>query len=160
MLLLDAVIFEEHLKRAKESIGVSTDKDFAEVLGINPKTFSRKRNKLDFPTDELLQMSIAKPHLNIDLGYILTGVKSNSFNLGLMNQVKLASDNMPEEAAAKVMKDVIDQTVRHNLNTAKRITDIETMAVFFADMNDDFFEQTRKAVHKCYIEYRKSRDGA
>ncbi|SAY50909.1 hypothetical protein [Neisseria weaveri] len=73
-----AVDYERKLNRAKEIIGVSSDKDFAELIGINPKTFSRKRKQLYFPETELRAFS-SKQNITVDWDYIYTGISSKDF---------------------------------------------------------------------------------
>lgn len=67
-----AIDYERKLNRAKEILGVQTDKDFAELIGINPKTFSRKRRRFEFPETELRAFA-NKNDLSIDWSYLMTG---------------------------------------------------------------------------------------
>ncbi|HFC5893504.1 helix-turn-helix domain-containing protein [Neisseria lactamica] len=67
-----AIDYERKLNRAKEILNAQTDKDFAELIGINPKTFSRKRRRFEFPETELRAFA-NKNNLSIDWNYLMTG---------------------------------------------------------------------------------------
>ena len=65
--------FEKILLRLKEQLGVSTDKEAAELLGLSDKALNARKRRGVFPEDKLWALSASRP--NVDAIYILRGVK-------------------------------------------------------------------------------------
>ena len=79
MLKPQDIVFEEQLNRAKEILHITSDKDFAELLGINAKTFSRNRRKFEFPELELRALANKRPDLPLEFDYIYTGIPAAAY---------------------------------------------------------------------------------
>jgi len=65
--------FEKILLRLKEQLGVQSDKEVAELLGLSVKAFTARKARASFPRDKLLALKASRPELLIDDVYILTG---------------------------------------------------------------------------------------
>lgn len=65
--------FEKPLLRLKEQLGLQTDKEVAEVLGLSVKAFTARKMRDAFPVDKLLALKASKPELMFDADYVLTG---------------------------------------------------------------------------------------
>ncbi|HRL94725.1 MAG TPA: helix-turn-helix domain-containing protein [Pseudomonas sp.] len=65
--------FQGVLLRLKEQLGVETDKEVAELLGMSVKAFTARKARGAFPEDKLLALVALRPDLLIDPSYVLTG---------------------------------------------------------------------------------------
>ena len=77
------------LLRLKEQLGIPTDKEVAELLGLSDKAFNARKRRDAFPDDKLLALMAKQPELKIDYDYIVTGIRSSEFE-------KVAAAHMPE----------------------------------------------------------------
>ena len=68
--------FTKILLRLKEQLGIQTDKEISEVLGLSQKAFTARKSRDSFPEDKLLALIAKQPDLNIDVDYVLTGKPS------------------------------------------------------------------------------------
>lgn len=66
--------FEQALLRLKQQVGVQTDKDVAEMLGMTTTAFNARKKRDAFPEDKLLAMVARRPDLVVDPQYVLTGM--------------------------------------------------------------------------------------
>lgn len=62
-------------ERLKEAIGVTTDREVAEALGLSEKAFASRKRRGSFPETELYALVARRPELPIDTAYVLTGEK-------------------------------------------------------------------------------------
>lgn len=67
------ILFEPVLLRLKEQLGVSTDKEVGELLGLSAAAFNNRKKRGIFPEDKLLALAARQPELGLDVAYILTG---------------------------------------------------------------------------------------
>lgn len=67
--------FDSMLLRLKGQLGVQTDKEVAEVLGLSVKAFTARKMRGAFPVDKLLALKAAMPKLNVD--YVLSGTAAS-----------------------------------------------------------------------------------
>ncbi|CBJ40037.1 putative Transcriptional regulator (putative DNA-binding phage protein) (plasmid) [Ralstonia solanacearum CMR15] len=65
--------FEKSLLRLKEQLGVSTDKDAADLLGMSDKALNARKRRDSFPTKEVFALAAQRPELGIDPDWIVTG---------------------------------------------------------------------------------------
>lgn len=65
--------FQGVLLRLKEQLGVETDKEVAELLGMTVKAFTARKSRGSFPEDKLLALVARRPELLLDADYILMG---------------------------------------------------------------------------------------
>lgn len=65
--------FEKMLLRMKQSAGVRTDREIADLLGMTVKAFTSRKIRDSFPEDKLLALTARRPELGIDANYVLTG---------------------------------------------------------------------------------------
>jgi len=66
--------FTECLNRLKPVLRVSKDQEVAALLGLSKTAFSERKKRGSFPDRELRALARARPDLNIDVDYVLTGV--------------------------------------------------------------------------------------
>lgn len=67
--------FDRVLLRLKEQLGVQTDKEAAELLGMQEKAFNARKRRDAFPDDKVLALAQRRPELGIDALYVITGVR-------------------------------------------------------------------------------------
>ena len=67
------------LLRLKEQLGVPTDKEAAELLGLSDKAFNARKRRGSFPDDKLLALIAKRPELGLDIDYIVTGTRATKF---------------------------------------------------------------------------------
>lgn len=77
--------FEKVLLRLKEQLGVATDKEAAAMLGLADKAFNARKRRGAFPEDKLWALSSSRP--DVDISYILTGVKKGQEHLTVAAQL-------------------------------------------------------------------------
>lgn len=65
--------FSALLLRLKQQVGLHTDKDVAELLGMSVKAFHARKTRGVFPEEKLLALSAQRPELKLDVSYILRG---------------------------------------------------------------------------------------
>lgn len=65
--------FEKMLLRLKEQLGVPTDKEAAELLGLSDKALNARKKRDASLDDKLLALIAKRPELKIDFIYITTG---------------------------------------------------------------------------------------
>jgi transcriptional regulator with XRE-family HTH domain len=63
--------FEEATLRLKQQLGVTQDKEVAELLGISSRAWAGRKKNGTFPKTELLALPARRPDLSLDLDYIL-----------------------------------------------------------------------------------------
>ncbi len=71
-------LFNEATLRLKQQLGVSTDKEAAEILGISPTAWVGRKNRESFPTKEVFALSAQYPALGLDPDWIVTGTSHKS----------------------------------------------------------------------------------
>lgn len=65
--------FEISLLRLKEQLGVPSDKEVAEQLGMSDKALNARKRRDSFPIKEVFALAAQRPELGIDPDYIVTG---------------------------------------------------------------------------------------
>lgn len=65
--------FQAALLRLKEHLGLETDKEVAELLGMTVKAFTARKARDSFPEEKLRALAQRRPDLPIDVDYVLTG---------------------------------------------------------------------------------------
>lgn len=65
--------FEQALLRLKSQVGIATDKEMAELLGLGEKALNARKRRGSFPTDKLRALAQQRPDLNIDVEHVLYG---------------------------------------------------------------------------------------
>lgn len=63
--------FKKILLRLKNELGVETDNQVAEFLGLTPAAFRTRKNRNTFPVHQLTVFALSHPELKLDLDYIL-----------------------------------------------------------------------------------------
>jgi len=61
------------LNRLKQALGVSKDKEAAQVLGLTDKALNARKARDSFPELEVLRLIARRPELQLDATYVLTG---------------------------------------------------------------------------------------
>lgn len=62
--------FDEVVDRAKKAFKINDDKDLAEFIGLNSKSFSARKRSQSLPIEELLLVANRE---KVDLNWLLTG---------------------------------------------------------------------------------------
>lgn len=65
--------FEKGLLRLKQQLGVSADKEAAELLGLSDKALNARKRRESFPTKEVFALAQQRPELGLDPDWIVTG---------------------------------------------------------------------------------------
>jgi len=65
--------FEQALLRLKSQVGVATDKEMAELLGLSEKALNARKRRGAFPTDKVRALAQQRPDLSIDVDHVLSG---------------------------------------------------------------------------------------
>lgn len=68
--------FEKGLLRLKQQLGVSADKEAAELLGLSDKALNARKRRESFPTKEIFALAAQRPELGLDPDWIVTGSSS------------------------------------------------------------------------------------
>lgn len=77
--------FERVLLRFKEQVGLQTDKEVAALLGLSATAFGDRKKRGAFPEDKLRALAQQRPELNIDVGYVLNGVRQEEVRQAVAN---------------------------------------------------------------------------
>lgn len=70
---MDFFSFELTLLRLKEQLGVTTDKQVDELLGMEVSAFNKRKARGSFPESHLMRLLEQRPELGLDVTYVLTG---------------------------------------------------------------------------------------
>ena len=70
---LDLVSFEQRLLRLKQALGVRTDQEVAEALGMTKAALSDRKRRKAFPEDRLFTLAARRPELGIDPHWVMHG---------------------------------------------------------------------------------------
>lgn len=65
--------FEKGLLRLKEQLGVPTDKEAADLLGLSDKALNARKRRDSFPIKEVFALAARRPELGLDPDLIVTG---------------------------------------------------------------------------------------
>jgi hypothetical protein len=65
--------FEEKLLRLKQELGVATDGEVAEALGLSKASLSDRKRRNSFPFDLVFSLSDRRPSGALDVVYVITG---------------------------------------------------------------------------------------
>ncbi len=77
--------FESVLLRLKAELKVPTDKEVGALLGLQEKALSARKRRDAFPEDKLRALAQQRPELNIDVGYVLNGVRQEEVRQAVAN---------------------------------------------------------------------------
>lgn len=67
-------IFSDFLNRFKKQVGVSKDKEIAELLGMSVTAFAERKKRGSVPIKEIFELARQRPGLEIDPDWVVTGV--------------------------------------------------------------------------------------
>jgi transcriptional regulator with XRE-family HTH domain len=67
--------FSEIVARLKYELHVSKDMEVADALGLSKSAFSERKRRGEFPEKKLWALAESRPELNLDVGYVLNGIK-------------------------------------------------------------------------------------
>lgn len=67
-------IFSDFLNRLKKQVGVSKDKEIAELLGMSVTAFAERKKRGSVPIKEVFDLARQRPSLEIDPDWVVTGV--------------------------------------------------------------------------------------
>lgn len=66
-------IFSEFLNRLKKQVGLSKDKEVADLLGMTTTAFSERKKRASIPIKEVFALAAQRPELGLDPDWIVTG---------------------------------------------------------------------------------------
>jgi hypothetical protein len=69
--------FEEVELRLKQLLGTTDDKDVAKMLGMSPRAWAGRKKRNSFPEKELWVLVAQRPDLELDIGYVLNGIRKS-----------------------------------------------------------------------------------
>lgn len=147
---MDIFEFERVLLRLKEVIGVQTDKEIAALLGMDVSAFNKRKKRGSFPENRLFELATARPDLNIDTTYVLTGDRGiqGGVRKQLEGMARLAG-SQPEsqgewkDMLVKIAATSIKERARVRL---RRSDDYERLLALFDACRDEAFDTIQKAV--------------
>jgi hypothetical protein len=99
--------FEPALLRLKEQLGVPTDKEAAELLGLTDKALNARKRRDSFPTNEVFALAAKRPDLGLDPDWIVTGYSN-----------RMQADTNAETALIQCFRKMDDADQRRLLNIA------------------------------------------
>jgi transcriptional regulator with XRE-family HTH domain len=67
-------IFTDFLNRLKKQVGVSKDKEIAELLGMSVTAFAERKKRGSIPIKEVFDLARQRPGLEIDPDWVVSGV--------------------------------------------------------------------------------------
>lgn len=103
--------FVDFLSRIKQELDFKNDKDVADFLGLEIKAFSARKHRNSVPKDKLRAAAQSHPEMNIDVEYILTGIRANKENLQMQPKHTL---NQEEQELLAIFRE-LDSNDRHAL---------------------------------------------
>lgn len=65
--------FEAALERLKDHLRLREDQEVAALLGLTKSNFSARKKRGSFPERELVELSMKRPELDLDIAFVLTG---------------------------------------------------------------------------------------
>ncbi len=74
--------FEKGLLRLKQQLGVSADKEAADLLGLSDKALNARKRRESFPIKEVFALAAQRPELGLDPDWIVTGSSSKMETAG------------------------------------------------------------------------------
>jgi len=92
--------FEKILLRLKERLGVQTDKEVAEALGLSIKAFTARKMRGSFPKDKLITLKVSRPDLGLDIDYVLLGANGGQ---NVYEQAVKALDSLPSPTEEQLL---------------------------------------------------------
>lgn len=131
--------FESVLLRLKAELKVPTDKEVGALLGLQEKALSARKRRDAFPEDKLRALAQQRPDLNIDVGYVLNGVRQEEARQAVANipmrlqqlrierGAKAVSEAMSitEEALARVEAGAANPSPEQMMALAKNLPDVD-----------------------------------
>ncbi|MGA0610546.1 helix-turn-helix domain-containing protein [Caldimonas sp. KR1-144] len=102
--------FERAVLRLKEIVGVQTDVELAALLGMEKSAFNKRKARGSFPKEAVEALVAARPDLQIDMHYVITGETQlqraqreagHVFgkSAGLLRQIRELIDQGPQDDA-------------------------------------------------------------
>jgi transcriptional regulator with XRE-family HTH domain len=119
--------FEEATLRLKQQLGVSQDKDVAQMLGLSPQAWAGRKKRGLWPEKEFLALMAKRPDLGLDFDYVTLGTHSQVFE-ATAKQAAQSPLTGPEERMAGVFGKLSHASRKEVLAVALRLRELE-MAV-------------------------------
>lgn len=141
-----ATSFVHVLLRLKEQLGVETDRQAAEALGMSDKAFNARKLRGSFPEDKLFALAAKRPELGIDPQYVLTGHRTPGAtgrevaNIArLAAELELPTDELQQRVAEVAARAIKQKTVEH-----QRAAAYERLRLFCNAMDDERYQLVHK----------------
>lgn len=88
--------FKETTMRLKHQLGMQSDKDVAQALGLSPTAFNQRKARNAFPEMELLALIAKRPDLGLDFDYVMLGMHSPGLEDKARDQIRNANSDLPQ----------------------------------------------------------------
>ncbi len=116
--------FEEVALRLKQEVGVTLDREVAELIGLTPRAWAGRKKADSFPEESLYALTAKRPDLKIDVSYVLTGQRLPAGVSQPLQAAVHAVGQQPEMAsaitqsiAATAQKERLNQQTIESLRT-------------------------------------------
>ena len=112
------------VNRLKQQLGVQSDKDVAQALGLSPTAFNQRKARKAFPEKELLALIAKRPDLGLDFDYVTLGTHSQVFEASAKKAAK-APLTSPDERMAGLFAALSPASRKEVLAMALRLRELE-----------------------------------
>lgn len=112
------------VNRLKQQLGIQSDKDVAQALGLSPTAFNQRKARNAFPEKELLALIAKRPDLGLDFDFVTLGTHSQVFEA---NTKKAAKQPLvsPDERMAGLFSALSPASRKDVLAVALRLRELE-----------------------------------
>ncbi len=112
------------VNRLKQQLGVQSDKDVAQALGLSPTAFNQRKARKAFPEKELLALIAKRPDLGLDFDYVTLGTHSQVFEASAKKAAKAPLIG-PDERMAGLFAALSPASRKEVLAMALRLRELE-----------------------------------
>lgn len=110
--------------RLKQQLGVQSDKEVAQALGLSPTAFNQRKARNAFPEKELLVLIARRPDLGLNFDYVTLGHHSQVFEASIKKAAEKPLTS-PEERMAGVFAQLSPASRKEVLAVALRLRELE-----------------------------------
>lgn len=75
-------LFSDFMVRLKSQVGLSKDKEIAELLGLSTTAFSERKKRDSVPIREVFELAKNRPDLGLDPDWVVTGTSKRESAMG------------------------------------------------------------------------------
>lgn len=141
-------IFDVKLLRVKECLGVTADKDVAELLGMTKAAFSERKRRDAFPIEKLQELARAKPE--VDVFYVITGVRSEGVKQINPEAALAATLSVEPNGDGPLTKKLIESVANFKGAKSSRDQDVSDINKMLNGLGDADFEILKQVIVRFY----------